>query len=168
MHWTNTWIFARIAHVNVNKRPRQQRTCHGEPVHVVEQVDVAEDEDDHQRPASGHPAGRLLIWLLIGRRGALILRTFRLAVRGEERSRVRHRLASRHGRRWREIRLLLTDPLHWPRTGPLPDGRVTKSSFYRWFSPFVSSIAQTGVTWSHVAKHRQLRSEHVFTRLSCL
>lgn len=57
-----------------------RHTCHGEAVHVVEQVDVAEDEDGLQRLDFGHPAGRLVL-LLIRRRPALVLCSLRLAVR---------------------------------------------------------------------------------------
>lgn len=75
-----------------------QRTCHGEPVHVVEQVDEAEDEDGQQRSHSGHPAGRLLRRLR-SLRPSLLIRTLRLALIGQERRRVRRGLAPRHGRR---------------------------------------------------------------------
>ena len=72
-------------------------TCHSEPVHVVEQVDVTEDEDGQQRSDTRHAAGRLLLRPLTLRRPALLLR---LAVIGEERRRVRRGLVQRHGRRW--------------------------------------------------------------------
>lgn len=67
-------------------------TCYGEPVHVVEQVDVAEDEDRQQRSDCGHAAGRLLLLPL-----ARLLRTLCLAVIGEQRRRVWCELAHGHG-----------------------------------------------------------------------
>lgn len=67
---------------------RRCRTCDGEAVHVVEQVDVTEDEDGQQRSDTRHAAGRLLLRPLTLRRPALLLRSLRLAVIGEERRRV--------------------------------------------------------------------------------
>ena len=75
--------------VGSGRRP----TCHSEPVHVVEQVDEAEDEDGQQGSDAGHAAGRLLLLRPL---------TLGLAVVREEWRRVRRGLAQRHGRRCRE------------------------------------------------------------------
>lgn len=63
-------------------------TCHCEPVHVVEQVDVAEDEDGQQGSDFGHAAGLLLLRPLRHRAAATVLLRLRLAIIGKERHRV--------------------------------------------------------------------------------
>ncbi|KAF3845875.1 hypothetical protein F7725_002954 [Dissostichus mawsoni] len=63
-----------------------------------EHVDVAQDEDGQQGSDLRH-AARLLILLRAWSPPALLLRTLRLALIGEERHRIRRLLAQRHGRR---------------------------------------------------------------------
>lgn len=75
-------------------------TCHSEPVHVVEQVDVTEDEDGQQRPCFWHPAGRLLLRSRSHSPAPLFHWTLRLTLIWEERCQIWCGLAQRHGCRW--------------------------------------------------------------------